>query len=201
MTTLKYYAKANIGSRPSKRGSSKKLDFSDLRAIPFVGSWSQSKQNVPGFYGVGTALKSFEDQNQFEKVTRLYKQSSFFRTLIANSMMSLTKSFFALTAYMQNDKRFGDFWNLIHNEFILTREMILKLTGFEELMENEPAGKASIKVREEIVQPLLTIQQSALMTILDAKKSGDMSEETMELYEKMVTRSLFGNINASRNSA
>jgi len=201
MTTLKYYAKANIGSRPSKRGSSKKLEFSDLRAIPFVGSWSQSKQNVPGFYGVGTALKSFEDKDQFYKVTQLYKQSSFFRTLIANSMMSLTKSFFALTAYMQNDKRFGDFWNLIHDEFTLTREMILKLTGFEELMENEPAGKASIKVREEIVQPLLTIQQSALMTILDAKKSGDMSEETMELYEKMVTRSLFGNINASRNSA
>ena len=201
MTTLKYYAKANIGSRPSKRGNSNKLEFSDLRAIPFVGSWSQSKQNVPGFYGVGSALKSFKDKNQFDKVTQLYKQSSFFRTLIANSMMSLTKSFFALTAYMQNDKRFGDFWNLIYDEFTLTREMILNLTGFEELMENEPAGKASIKVREEIVQPLLTIQQSALMTILDAKKSENMSEQTIELYEKMVTRSLFGNINASRNSA
>ena len=123
MTTLKYYAKANIGSRPSKRGSSKKLEFSDLRAIPFVGSWSQSKQNVPGFYGVGTALKSFEDKDQFYKVTQLYKQSSFFRTLIANSMMSLTKSFFALTLHAKR-QRFGDFWNLIHDEFKLTREMI-----------------------------------------------------------------------------
>ena len=90
---------------------------------------------------------------------------------------------------------------MIHNEFLLTKEMILKLTGFNELMENEPAGKASIKIREEIVQPLLTIQQSALMQILEAKNSGDISEETLELYEKMVTRSLFGNINASRNSA
>jgi phosphoenolpyruvate carboxylase len=102
---------------------------------------------------------------------------------------------------MQNDNRFGGFWSLIHNEFLLTKEMILKLTGFEELMENEPAGKASIKIREEIVQPLLTIQQSALMEILEAKKSEDISEETLELYEKMITRSLFGNINASRNSA
>ena len=201
MTTLKYYAKANIGSRPSKRGSSKKLDFSDLRAIPFVGSWSQSKQNVPGFYGVGTALKSFDQNGQFDKVIQLYQQSSFFRTLIANSMMSLTKSFFGLTAYMQNDKRFGDFWNLIHQEYSLTKEMILKLTGFEELMENEPAGKASIKIREEIVQPLLTIQQYALMTILNSKDLESMDESTKELYEKMVTRSLFGNINASRNSA
>ena len=201
MTTLKYYSKANIGSRPSKRGSSKKLDFSDLRAIPFVGSWSQSKQNVPGFYGVGTALRSFEEKNEFNKVVQLYQRSPFFRTLIANSMMSLTKSFFPLTAYMQYDKRFGDFWNLIHDEFLLTKEMILKLTGFEELMENEPAGKASIKIREEIVQPLLTIQQAALMHILEAKKSGNLSEETIELYDKMVMRSLFGNINASRNSA
>jgi phosphoenolpyruvate carboxylase len=54
MSTLKYYAKTNIGSRPSK-GKSEQLDFKDLRAIPFVGSWSQLKQNVPGFFGVGCA--------------------------------------------------------------------------------------------------------------------------------------------------
>ncbi|MGV6845298.1 MAG: phosphoenolpyruvate carboxylase, partial [Lutibacter sp.] len=59
MSTLKYYAKTNIGSRPSKRSKSKGLNFSDLRAIPFVGSWSQLKQNVPGFFGVGTALKKY----------------------------------------------------------------------------------------------------------------------------------------------
>ena len=201
MTTLKYYAKANIGSRPSKRGSSKKLNFSDLRAIPFVGSWSQSKQNVPGFFGVGTALKDFDKDGEFKKVTKLYQQSSFFRTLIANSMMSLTKSFFGLTAYMKNNKRFGDFWTLIHDEYTLTKEMILKLTGFDELMESEPAGRASIKIREEIVQPLLTIQQHALITILNNNDEGNMSDEIKSLYEKMVTRSLFGNINASRNSA
>ena len=68
-------------------------------------------------------------------------------------------------------------------------------------MENEPTGKASIKVREEIVQPLLTIQQYALMTIQDSKITNDVSDEIIALYEKMVTRSLFGNINASRNSA
>ena len=59
MSTLKYYSKTNIGSRPSKRSKSESLDFADLRAIPFVGSWSQLKQNVPGFFGVGSALKHF----------------------------------------------------------------------------------------------------------------------------------------------
>ena len=150
---------------------------------------------------MGTALKILDQDKEFEKVIKLYQQSSFFRTLIANSMMSLTKSFFGLTAYMQNHKRFGDFWTLIHDEYILTKEMILKLTGFEELMENEPAGRASIKIREKIVQPLLTIQQYALMTILYRNDEGNMGNEVKSLYEKMVTRSLFGNINASRNSA
>ena len=109
MTTLKYYAKANIGVAPQNEEVQKNLIFLILRAIPFVGSWSQSKQNVPGFFGVGTALNDFDKDGEFKKVIRLYQQSSFFRTLIANSMMSLTKSFFGLTAYMKNDKRFGDF--------------------------------------------------------------------------------------------
>jgi phosphoenolpyruvate carboxylase len=61
MSTLKYYSKTNVGSRPSKRNSDDKLIFSDLRAIPFVGSWSQLKQNVPGFFGVGYALKHYDD--------------------------------------------------------------------------------------------------------------------------------------------
>ena len=79
MSTLKYYAKTNIGSRPSKRSKSETLDFADLRAIPFVGSWSQLKQNVPGFFGVGSALKHFEDTNQWEKVQDLYDNSLFLK--------------------------------------------------------------------------------------------------------------------------
>ncbi|WP_378173426.1 phosphoenolpyruvate carboxylase [Aquimarina sp. SS2-1] len=200
MSTLKYYGKANIGSRPSKRSKSTSLDFGDLRAIPFVGSWSQLKQNVPGFYGVGTALKVYEDRGEFDKIITLYKGSAFFRALVGNSMMSLTKSFFQLTAYMKDDPEYGAFWNIIHEEYQLTKRLLLKLTGYKELMENEPAGRASIDVRENIVLPLLTIQQYALKKIQDINRTGN-NAENLEIYEKMVTRSLFGNINASRNSA
>ena len=202
MSTLKYYAKTNIGSRPSKRGSSNELKFSDLRAIPFVGSWSQLKQNVPGFYGLGTAIKVFEDRGELDKVITLYRTSNFFRTLLANSMMSLTKSFFDLTAYMQNDPEFGDFWDIIYNEYLLTKRLLLKVSGYETLMQNEPAGKASIEIRESIVLPLLTIQQYALKKIQDMDRGiTEVDEKLFSVYEKMVTRSLFGNINASRNSA
>lgn len=201
MSTLQYYAKTNIGSRPSKRGKAEGLVFEDLRAIPFVGSWSQLKQNVPGFYGVGTALKFYEDKGEFEKVQALYKASRFFRTLIANSMMSLSKSFFDLTRYMSKDPEYGAFWNIIYEEYETSKRLILKLTGFTELMENEPIDKASIAVRESIVLPLLTIQQYALKKIQELEKAEVKDEAQIEIFKKMVTRSLFGNINASRNSA
>lgn len=201
MSTLKFYAKTNIGSRPSKRGSSDKLVFSDLRAIPFVGSWSQLKQNVPGFFGVGTALKMYEERGEFHKVEALYKNSKFFKTLLENSMMSLTKSFFDLTKYMSKDEEFGDFWNIIYNEYLTTKSLLLKLTGYEQLMENEPSGRASIEVRESIVLPLLTIQQYALKKIQELEKEEIKDVDKIKIFEKIVTRSLFGNINASRNSA
>jgi len=201
MSTLPYYAKTNIGSRPSKRGKSSKLKFEDLRAIPFVGSWSQLKQNVPGFFGVGTALNKFLIDNKLEDVKQLFQNSRFFRTLVYNSMMSLTKSFFQLTAYMKNDKEFGMFWELIFNEYLLTNMLLLKVSDFKSLMENEAAGKASIKAREEIVQPLLTIQQFSLMELQKLKKLKNPDQKQIEIMETMITRSLFGNINASRNSA
>ena len=196
MTTLKYYSQTNIGSRPSSRSKSKKLNFDDLRAIPFVGSWSQSKQNIPGFYGVGTALNYFKKNNDFRLVKSLYTNSLFFRTLIANSMMSLSKSFFGLTAYIAKDEQYGNFWKMLFKEFILTKKMLLELSGQNVLMEDQPAGKKSIDIREEIVLPLLTIQQFALMKIRKKRFNVDQ-----KVYEKLILRSLFGNINASRNSA
>ncbi|MFV8442311.1 phosphoenolpyruvate carboxylase [Flavobacterium sp. LB2P44] len=201
MSTLKYYAKTNIGSRPSKRSKSEHLDFADLRAIPFVGSWSQLKQNVPGFFGVGTALKYFEDTNQWSKVQDLYDDSLFFKTLLENSMMSLAKSFFPLTAYMKKDAQFGEFWQIIYDEFLETKRLLLKIAGHKELMENYPDGKASIQIRERIVLPLLTIQQYALLRINEINKEEQPDEALIKVYEKIVTRSLFGNTNASRNSA
>ncbi len=201
MSTLNYYAKTNIGSRPSKRKSSEQLEFSELRAIPFVGSWSQLKQNVPGFFGVGSALQHFEDSGRWPEVQSLYDSSLFFRTLLENSMMSLAKSFFALTSYMKDDPEFGAFWQIIHNEYLLSKRLLLKIAGHQELMQNYPDGQASIAMREHIVKPLLVIQQYALMRIAQLQKESSSNTVLIEKYQKLVTRSLFGNTNASRNSA
>ena len=104
----------------------------------------QQKQNVPWiFWSRDQSSKSYDQDGNFNKVNKTLSAVIFFRTLIANSMMSLTKSFFGLTAYMQNDKILGIFFEPNSQRIYLDKEMILKLTGFEDLMENEPAGKAS----------------------------------------------------------
>ena len=194
MSTLEYYGKTNIGSRPTKRGAGGELKFEDLRAIPFVGSWSQLKQNVPGFFGFGFALQELKSQGRFDEVKSLYKGSDFFKTLVLNSMMSMNKSYFPLTSYMKKNEKFGEFWMILFDEYQLSKSMMLELTGFQELMEEEPLSRMSVKIREKIVLPLLSIQQYALIKI--QKEEGNRSA-----YQKLVMRSLFGNINASRNSA
>ncbi len=201
MSPLKYFAKMNVGSRPSKRGNSKTLKFEDLRAIPFVGSWSMLKQNVPGFYGLGTALKVYEDRGEFDKVRQVYDDSPFFQTLVANSMMSLAKSFFELTKYMSHDPEFGEFWHMIYEEYLLARRLLLKLTGYDSLMGTDLIRELSIETREQIVLPLLTIQQYALSQIRHLAQQNPLPQKTIKVYEKLILRSLLGNINASRNSA
>ena len=194
MSTLRFYGKTNISSRPTKRGSDKGLVFKDLRAIPFVGSWSQLKQNIPGYYGFGTAIHHFKQNGRLDEIKALFQNSDFFKTLVQNSMMSMTKTYFPLTYYMKESPQYGEFWNLLHDEFLLSREMMLEITGYEMLMEDEPISRLSVEMREKIVLPLLTIQQYALQKL-------QQGTDKEEVYENMVTRSLFGNINASRNSA
>ncbi|MBD0779800.1 phosphoenolpyruvate carboxylase [Maribacter sp. ANRC-HE7] len=193
-STLKYYQKANIGSRPGKRGNKAKLTLSDLRAISFVGSWSQLKQNVPGYFGIGTAIKTIRESGRLRELKKMYKEVPFFKALMHNSMMSLTKCYFELTSYMKEDEKYGEFWNILHKEYELSKEMLLLISGYDVLMENEAISRESIQIRENIVLPLLVIQQYALQKI-------GQNTTYKELYEKIVTRSLYGNINASRNSA
>jgi phosphoenolpyruvate carboxylase len=194
---LNYYGKSNIASRPTKRGLKNELSFSDLRAIPFVGSWSQLKQNVPGYYGVGTALQVLKEKGLWNDVTTLFNTSAFFRTLVDNSMMSMVKSNFAITKYVENDEKFNTFRQIIKDEFILTTQLYLELNKCNSLMEKDTLAKHSILLRDRIVLPLLTIQQYALCKVQESAIDPNLKEA----YEKLVTRTMFGVINAARNSA
>ncbi|MCJ8164223.1 phosphoenolpyruvate carboxylase [Pontibacter sp. E15-1] len=196
---LRYYAEANIGSRPSKRKPGK-LNLNDLRAVPYVGSWSQLKQNLPGYYGVGTALQRLEEAGKWEEIVQLYNGSLFFKTLMDNCEMAMTKCFFPLTAFLSSHPNYGALWNMIHDEFMLTKGYILRLTGASELMQDKPVNLLSIQMRQRIELPLLTIQQYALTKIREMEEQ-DVQGDHKGVYEKMVMRCSFGIINAERNSA
>jgi phosphoenolpyruvate carboxylase len=199
ISPLKYYSETNIGSRPTKRGKGK-LNMEDLRAIPFVGSWSQLKQNVTGYYGVGAALQKMDEQGKLNRLKVLYQNSLFFKTLIDNCEMAMMKCFFPLTEYLSKDEKFSEFWNMMYEEYIITEKFLAKLTGNNELMSEYPVEQLSVSMREKIVLPLITIQQFAMANIREIEKE-QIKKSLKETYEKLVMRCSFGIINAGRNSA
>jgi phosphoenolpyruvate carboxylase len=200
VSPLKFYSETNIGSRPAKRAGGSKLSFKDLRAIPYVGAWAQLKQNVTGYFGVGTALMELDKQGKFAELKSLYQNSLFFKTLLDNCEMAMKKCFFPLTAFLAKDEKYGVVWYMIYDEYILTQQYILKLSDKTELMSDYPVDQLSIIMRERIVLPLLTIQQFAIMNIREIEDNL-VNSPLKETYEKLVIRSSFGIINAGRNSA
>lgn len=200
VSPLKFYSETNIGSRPAKRSGGNKLSLKDLRAIPYVGAWAQLKQNVTGYFGVGTALQELDKQGKFGELKVLYNKSLFFKTLLDNCEMSMKKCFFPLTEFLSKDPKYAEIWTIIYDEYNLTRLYILKLSGKKELMSDYPVDLLSIAMREKIVMPLLTIQQFAIINIREIEDNL-VNSPLKATYEKLVMRSSFGIINAGRNSA
>ncbi|MBC7884754.1 MAG: phosphoenolpyruvate carboxylase, partial [Saprospiraceae bacterium] len=199
VSPLKYFGMTNIGSRPTKRGISDRLTIKDLRAIPFVASWNMIKQNIPGFYGLGTAIRILKSEGKFELLKEIYRKSLFYRTLIDNSEMTLFKTFLPLTAHIADHPIYGVIRKKIADEYELTRINLLLLGNHDSLMQEYPIDKLSVQMRERIVLPLVTIQQYALAKLREQSEISDSNLRTS--YEKIVVRSAFGIINAGRNSA
>jgi phosphoenolpyruvate carboxylase len=194
VTPLNYYQRANISSRPDRRDKNSK-SISDLRAIPFVGAWSQIRQNVPGYYGLGTAIKHIIDLENEKSLKKMYLEHDFFQAIIENSMQSMVKTNFNKSLFLRREPQFNAIWEDVKKEFELTKQMVLKVSGQKTLLEKKPQIKSSIKLRERIVSPLILIQQYALYKKREGKK------KKSNVYDSLIIRSLFGNINAARNSA
>lgn len=194
---LKLLSQINISSRPVKRNSGGELKLEDLRAISFVTAWTQLKQNIPGFYGVGQALLKAKNEGKWDDIKSLYEHSGQFKTIMDNCSMSMSKADFRITSYLGEDKTYGEFWKKLKAEFDLTREMMLALTGNTVLMEQYPIEKQSIALRERIVLPLVIIQHYALQ-LLESKKH---DEDATRILNKLIIRTVYGIVNAGRNVA
>ena len=201
VSPLKFYAETNIGSRPAKRGANQKLTLKDLRAIPFVGAWSQLKQNVPGFYGVGAALAAADGAGKLDEIKQMYRRNQFFKALLDNCEMAMQKSFFPLTEFLSAHQIYGDLWRKVYDEYELTEKYLLEISGKIELMADYPVEKSSIQTRERIMLPLTTIQQFALTKLRESSElNSELTPEIKKALEKIIVRCSFGIINAGRNS-
>lgn len=195
--TLRFYGETNVGSRPTRRKGDGPLTLDDLRAIPFVGSWSQLKQNVPGYYGLGTALEALDREGRIGEAVELYVRNAFFRALVENSMQSMLKCDFRLTAHLSDHQEFGTLWRTIFEEYERTKHWVLVISGQSQLMERNPAIRESISLRDGLIKPLLVIQHFALMKRAEGTGQGGWDDETLR---RLIIRSMFGIINASRNA-
>ncbi|WP_028297013.1 phosphoenolpyruvate carboxylase [Olivibacter sitiensis] len=195
LSPLKFLSSINISSRPVKRNSEAKLRLEDLRAISFVTAWSQLKQSVPGFYGLGTALQQADKDGRWDEVARLYHSSGMFRTIIDNSIMAMSKSNFDITSYLEKDAEFGNFYVMLRDEFYLTKEYVLRLSDSKVLMEKYPIERKSISIREKIIQPLVIIQHYAIKMLHKTENS----DPQYEVLSKLLTRTVYGIVNAGRN--
>ncbi len=201
MTPLIYYGQTNIASRPTSRRASDDIDLDSLRAIPFVGAWSQMKQNVPGYFGLGTGIASLAKSGKEAALRSLYDRSLFFRTLVNNAMQSLSKTYFPLTSFIEHDEEFGGFWSVLRDEAELTIRTLGKVSGHSELLAGDPTIRDSIRMREEMIRPVLVVQQYALATLRELTQAGIQTDSSRtEAMRKLIIKSLAASVNASRNA-
>ncbi|MDQ3555671.1 MAG: phosphoenolpyruvate carboxylase, partial [Gemmatimonadota bacterium] len=168
---------ARIGSRPSRRGESRGLD--DLRAIPWVFGWMQSRHVLPAWFGVGWALERFVERDPEEAVLLREMMHGFplFHDLLRNVEMGMAKADLAIArryAELVPDAALRErVWGMVCEEWERTRRMILRVTGQTRLLEENPVLERSIRLRNPYVDPLSLIQ----VDLLRRKRAGEASDE------------------------
>jgi phosphoenolpyruvate carboxylase len=168
---------ARIGSRPARRSASRKLE--DLRAIPWVFGWMQSRHAVPAWFGVGYALEQFaaKGSGHADQLCLMSKELPLLSDLLGNVEIAMAKADMPIAhlyASLVTDVALRDrVYNMLAGEFHRTRKMLLWLTGQNELLERNPVLSRSIRLRNPYVDPLSLIQ----VELLRRKRAGENSDD------------------------
>lgn len=177
VTPIEEISQLQISSRPARRGGKKGL--SNLRAIPWVFSWTQTRFLLPSWYGVGTALQDFLEQAPEEHLKLLryfYYKWSFFRMVVSKVEMTLSKVDLDIAHHYvkeltppEDRDRFNRVFEQIASEYYLTRDLVLAITGHERLLDGDPELQRSVQLRNSTILPLGFLQVALLKRLRQHK--------------------------------
>ena len=203
-TPIAEISQLNIGSRPARRKAGQQIR--DLRAIPWVFAWTQTRVNLPGWFGLGTALSTWagdalgpvSDRARWDLLAEMYRDWAFFRTTIDNAQMSLCKAdmhIARLYADLAGEDVAGAVFPSISAEYARTEQALLRITGFDQLLDNEPWLQKAIRLRNPYVDPINYIQVALLRRL---RRTGDPDEA--EALRSVVLLSVNGIAAGLRNT-
>ena len=171
-TPIQEISQLQISSRPARRGGGAKKGLSGLRAIPWVFSWTQARYLLASWYGVGTALQDFlqkEPEGHMKLLQYFYYKWPFFKMAISKVEMTLAKVDMQIAEYYLRElspsedlPRFERVFDQIAREYYLTRDLVLKITEHERLLDGDPGLQRSVQLRNGTIVPLGLLQVSLL---------------------------------------
>jgi phosphoenolpyruvate carboxylase len=160
MTPLVEISQLKIGSRPASRTNSERIE--DLRAIPWVFSWAQSRVMLPGWFGVGQALQTCD----LALLREMFAAWPFFRSTVDNLEMVLSKSDMGIAAryatLVEDREQADSLFGRIRDAWMTTQDRVLAITSQSRLLENNPVLDASIRLRLPYIEPLNLLQVELL---------------------------------------
>jgi phosphoenolpyruvate carboxylase len=174
-TPIEEIARLRLGSRPARRGRSARIE--ELRAIPWVFSWTQARIILPGWYGLGSALAQAREEAGLPLLQEMDRDWPFFAALLSNAEMALAKADLTIgeryADLVEDETLRAAVWSPVRAEYERTRELVLAVTGQKRLLDRTPVLQRSIERRNPYVDPLSFIQVELLRRL----RSDDSSEE------------------------
>ncbi len=192
-TPIEWIEQMPIASRPARRGGRRGL--SDLRAIPWVFAWTQSRAMIPAWFGLGTAVERFVDgdDSRRQELRAMYRDWAFFQATVDNAALALAKADMDIAhayARLMSEKNCEEIWARLDGEYHRSRRAVLDITGQASLLENIPWLQQSIRQRNPLIDPLNFLQIQLLDRLRRQRPTDVQTEEQMAHLMRLTIQSI-----------